>query len=67
MIVVGQVFGHLLVQGSRIGRRQERFERLGQAPTYRISTMVADLVECCSPTRNQVVSKGEAGLYKLWP
>jgi hypothetical protein len=33
------------------------------APSDRvlISTMLVDLVECCSPMRNQVVSKGEIG------
>ena len=30
-----------------------------------ISTMLVDLVECCSPMRNQVVSKGEAGALKV--
>jgi hypothetical protein len=39
------------------------------APSDRvlISTRVVDLVECCSPMCNQIVSKGEAGPYKVGP
>lgn len=53
MVAVGQIFSHLFVQGSRIYRRQERFERLGQLAGRRGPGLVPVLV-CLGARRLRV-------------